>query len=145
MSAYRMLAYFGSMISTAFPRISSSRLSPNTTSPSPPVFAAGAHSAATITMYTAHPPRQQDPPDAPADPDVPPPGPPAGHRQSCNRRRPAWAGQPRNGEDSPSARKAGARSAGSAESPVPGSSSRFAPVVVVEFGGAGFSCGTGRG
>jgi hypothetical protein len=68
MSAYRMLAYFGSMVPTAFPRISSSRLSPNTTSPRPPVFAAGAHSAATITMYTAHPLRQEAPPDAPAGP-----------------------------------------------------------------------------
>src|SRR2546421_447773 len=55
MSACRRPAYLGSTISTAFPRISSSRLSPNTTSPSPPVLAAGAHSGATITMYTAHP------------------------------------------------------------------------------------------
>src|SRR5690348_6605912 len=56
MSAYRMLAYFGRMTSTAFPRSSSSRLRPDTMSPSPPAFAAGAHSAATITTYTAHPP-----------------------------------------------------------------------------------------
>ena len=55
MSPYRMPEYFGRMISTACPRISSSRLSPNTTSPSPPALAAGAHSGATITMYTIHP------------------------------------------------------------------------------------------
>jgi hypothetical protein len=49
-----MLAYFGSTISTACPRISSSRLSPDTISPSPPPgLAAGAHSGATIKMYTA--------------------------------------------------------------------------------------------
>jgi hypothetical protein len=52
-----MLAYFGRMISTACPRSSSSPLRPDTTSPSPPAFATGAHSAATITTYTAHPPR----------------------------------------------------------------------------------------
>jgi hypothetical protein len=52
-----MLAYFGKMISTAFPRSSSSRLSPDTTSPSPPAFAAGAHSGATIATYIAYPPR----------------------------------------------------------------------------------------
>src|SRR6516162_3592572 len=57
MSEYRMLAYFGRMISTACPRSSSSRLRPETTSPSPPALAAGAHSGATITTYTAHPPR----------------------------------------------------------------------------------------
>src|SRR6516225_4115309 len=50
-----MLAYFGRMISTAFPLISSSRLRPATTSPSPPALAAGAHSGATITTYTTHP------------------------------------------------------------------------------------------
>ncbi len=48
------------MISTAWPRSSSSRLSPNTTSPSPPACATGAHSEATITTNTAkpHPTRQ---------------------------------------------------------------------------------------
>ena len=56
-SEYRMLAYFGRMISTAFPRSSSSRLRPDTTSPSPPASAAGAHSDATITTYITHPPR----------------------------------------------------------------------------------------
>src|SRR5215470_16227217 len=50
-----MLAYFGRMISTAFPLISSSRLRPDTTSPSPPALATGAHSGATITTYTIHP------------------------------------------------------------------------------------------
>src|SRR5215467_11288838 len=57
MAEYRKLAYFGRMISTAFPRISSSRLRPDTTSPRPPALAAGAHSGATITTYTAHLPR----------------------------------------------------------------------------------------
>ncbi|MEI7808157.1 MAG: hypothetical protein WCJ07_06700 [Verrucomicrobiota bacterium] len=37
------------MISTELPRISSSRLSPKTTSPSPPTLATGAHSDAIIT------------------------------------------------------------------------------------------------
>src|SRR3979409_2711554 len=40
------------MISTACPRCSSSRLSPNITSPSPPAWAIGAHSLATITINT---------------------------------------------------------------------------------------------
>src|SRR6516225_2878196 len=57
MLSYRMLAYFGRMISTAFPLSSSSRLSPATASPSPPALATGAHSAVTITTYTTHPPR----------------------------------------------------------------------------------------
>jgi len=61
-SEYRSPAYFGRMISTAFPRNSSSRLRPDTTSPSPPALAAGAHSGATITTYIAHPP------GPPADP-----------------------------------------------------------------------------
>ena len=39
-----MHAYFGNTISTACPRISSSRLGPKTTSPSPPALATGAHS-----------------------------------------------------------------------------------------------------
>src|SRR6266568_7749802 len=39
------------MISTAWPRISSSRLKPKITSPRPPACATGAHSEATITMY----------------------------------------------------------------------------------------------
>ena len=53
-----MLAYLGRMISTAFPRSSSSRLRPDTISPSPPALAAGAHSGATITTYKiSHPPR----------------------------------------------------------------------------------------
>ena len=46
-----MQSYFGSMISTAWPRISSSRLRPNTTSARPPTLATGAHSDAIITMY----------------------------------------------------------------------------------------------
>src|SRR5215469_4543290 len=57
MAEYRKLAYFGRIISTAFPWISSSRLRPDTTSPRPPALAAGAHSGATITTYTAHLPR----------------------------------------------------------------------------------------
>src|SRR6516164_7236911 len=57
MPSYRMLAYFGRMISTAFPLSSSSRLRPATASPSPPALATGAHSAVTITTYTTHPPR----------------------------------------------------------------------------------------
>ena len=48
-----MQSYFGNTISTALPRNSSSRLSPNTTSPSPPACATGAHSLATITTNTA--------------------------------------------------------------------------------------------
>src|SRR5271169_6569599 len=60
MSEYRMLAYFARMISTVFPRISSSRLRPDTTSPSPPALAAGAHSGATITTCTTHLPRVAD-------------------------------------------------------------------------------------
>src|SRR5215472_5619572 len=46
-----MQSYLGSRISTELPRISNSRLSPNTTSPKPPTLATGAHSEATITMY----------------------------------------------------------------------------------------------
>src|SRR5215472_5724104 len=46
-----MQSYLGSRISTELPRISNSRLSPNTTSPRPPTLATGAHSEATITMY----------------------------------------------------------------------------------------------
>ena len=52
-SSYHMQSYFGRMISTEWPRISSSRLSPNTTSASPPTLATGASSADTITMYMA--------------------------------------------------------------------------------------------
>src|SRR5882672_2746256 len=39
------------MISTELPRISSSRLSPNTTSPKPPTLATGAHSDAIWMIY----------------------------------------------------------------------------------------------
>src|SRR5512132_1718069 len=52
-SSYHMQSYFGRMISTAWPRISSSRLSPKTTSASPPTLATGASSAETIAMYMA--------------------------------------------------------------------------------------------
>jgi hypothetical protein len=52
-----MQSYLGRMISTAWPRFSSSRLRPKTTSPNPPACATGAHSEATITMNTAVPPR----------------------------------------------------------------------------------------
>ena len=48
-----MQSYFGKMISTAWSRSSSSRLSPKTTCPSPPACATGAHSDATITTNTA--------------------------------------------------------------------------------------------
>src|ERR1035441_7215950 len=48
-----MQSYFGTMISTAWPRSSNSRLSPNMTSPNPPACATGAHSLATITTNTA--------------------------------------------------------------------------------------------
>src|ERR1035438_3794929 len=48
-----MQSYFGMIISTAWPRSSSSRLSPNTTPPSPPACATGAHAVATITTNTA--------------------------------------------------------------------------------------------
>src|SRR5580692_9672875 len=41
------------MISTELPRISNSRLKPNTTSPRPPTLATGAHSDASITTYIA--------------------------------------------------------------------------------------------
>ena len=54
-SGYRRLAYFGTMISTACPRCSSSRLNPDTTSPRPPALAAGAHSGATMTTYIVPP------------------------------------------------------------------------------------------
>src|SRR5208282_1322132 len=43
------------MISTAWPRFSSSRLRPYTTSPSPPACATGAHSDDTMTMYMTLP------------------------------------------------------------------------------------------
>src|ERR1035441_7874201 len=52
-----MQSYLGRMMSTAWPRFSSSRLRPKTTSPNPPACATGAHSEATITMNTAVPPR----------------------------------------------------------------------------------------
>jgi hypothetical protein len=55
MSEYRRRAYFGRMTSTALTLISSSRLRPDTMSPSPPALAAGAHSGVTITTYTAPP------------------------------------------------------------------------------------------
>ena len=44
-----MQSYFGRMISTALPRSSSSRLSPPTTSPSPPTFATGVSSGVSMT------------------------------------------------------------------------------------------------
>src|SRR5215813_7509983 len=57
MAECRKPPYFGRMISTAFPPSFSSRLRPDTTSPSPPALATGAHSGATITTYTIHQPR----------------------------------------------------------------------------------------
>src|SRR5664279_5143410 len=51
-----MQSYLGRMMSTAWPRVSNSRLRPKTTSPNPPACATGAHSEATITMNTAVPP-----------------------------------------------------------------------------------------
>src|SRR5450755_3720894 len=52
-----MQSYLGRMMSTAWPRFSSSRLRPKMTSPNPPACATGAHSVATITMNTlAQPP-----------------------------------------------------------------------------------------
>src|ERR671931_884072 len=47
-----MQSYFGRTISTAFPRSSSSRRNPHTTSPRPPAWTTGAHSGAIITTYT---------------------------------------------------------------------------------------------
>src|ERR1017187_6983579 len=55
-----MQSYFGRMISTEFPRTSSSLPSPKTTSPNPPTFAAGAHSGAMTTMYMDKRPRPEN-------------------------------------------------------------------------------------
>src|SRR5512147_1343306 len=52
-SSYHMQSYFGRMISTAWPRTSSSRVKPKTTSASPPTLATEASSAEIITMYMA--------------------------------------------------------------------------------------------
>src|SRR5450631_1492413 len=57
-----MQSYLGRMMSTAWPRVSNSRLRPKTTSPNPPACATGAHSEATITTNTAVPPRYASPP-----------------------------------------------------------------------------------
>ena len=49
--------YLGKRISTWLPRISSSRLNPDTTSPRPPACMAGAHSDAIMITYTGSPRR----------------------------------------------------------------------------------------